>query len=145
MSHEEKGSRVALVTGATGYIGSNLVRRMVYDHWQVHIVVRRGSNLEALTSVLDQIVVHEHNGTTKNMIDIVSNSNPEIIFHLASLFIAQHKPEDIEGLIVSNVMFSTQIAEAAVHCNIKYLINTSSSWQHFENKEYLPVNLYSAT
>lgn len=145
MSHEEKGSRVALVTGATGYIGSNLVRRMVSDHWQVHIVVRRGSNLQALTSVLDQIVVHEHNGTTKNMIDIVSSSNPEIIFHLASLFVAQHKPEDIEGLIVSNVMLSTQIAEAAVHCNIKYLINTSSSWQHFENKEYLPVNLYSAT
>jgi nucleoside-diphosphate-sugar epimerase len=145
MSHKDKGLRVALVTGATGYIGSNLVKRMVSDHWQVHIVVRRGSNLEALTSVLDQIVVHEHNGTTKNMIDIVFNSNPEIIFHLASLFIAQHKPEDLEGLIVSNIMFSTQIVEAAVHCKIKYLINTSTSWQHFENKEYSPVNLYAAS
>jgi nucleoside-diphosphate-sugar epimerase len=145
MSHEYKDLRVALVTGATGYIGSNLVKRMVSDHWQVHIVVRRGSNLEALTSVLDQIVIHEHNGTTKNLIDIVSNSKPEIIFHLASLFIAQHKPEDLEGLIVSNIMFSTQIAEAAAHCNIKYLINTSSSWQHYENQDYLPVNLYSAT
>jgi nucleoside-diphosphate-sugar epimerase len=145
MSHEYKDLRVALVTGATGYIGSNLVKRMVSDHWQVHIVVRRGSNLEALTSVLDQIVIHEHNGTTKNLIDIVSNSKPEIIFHLASLFIAQHNPEDLEGLIVSNIMFSTQIAEAAAHCNIKYLINTSSSWQHYENQDYLPVNLYSAT
>lgn len=145
MSHKNNKSRVALVTGATGYIGSNLVRRLVSDNWVVHIVVRESSNLKALDPFLDQLVVHEHDGTTKNMMGLVANANPDVIFHLASLFIAQHKPEDLESLIVSNVLFSTQIAEAAVECNVKYLVNTSTSWQHFENEEYLPVNLYAAS
>jgi nucleoside-diphosphate-sugar epimerase len=27
---------------------------------------------------------------------------------------------------------------------VRYLINTSTSWQHFDNEEYSPVNLYSS-
>jgi nucleoside-diphosphate-sugar epimerase len=145
MSHKLQESNVALVTGATGYIGSNLVRRLVSDDWCVHIIVRSGSNLEVLNSILDRLVVHEHDGTTKNMIDLVSEANPDIIFHLASLFIAQHKPEDIEALITSNILFSTQIAEAAAVNRVKKFINTSTSWQHFQDSDYLPVNLYAST
>ena len=59
MSHKRKESNIALVTGATGYIGSNLVRRLVSDDWCVHIIVRSGSNLEVLNSILDRLVVHE--------------------------------------------------------------------------------------
>ena len=145
MSHKHQGSNVALVTGATGYIGSNLVRRLVSDHWCVHIIVRSSSNLEVLNPILDQLVVHEHDGTTKNMIDLVADANPDIIFHLASLFIAQHKSEDIEALITSNILFSTQLAEAVAVNGVKKFINTSTSWQHFEQSDYLPVNLYAST
>lgn len=145
MSHKNNKSRVALVTGATGYIGSNLVRRLVSDNWVVHIVVRESSNLKALDPFLDQLVVHEHDGTTKKMIDIVSKANPDVVFHLASLFLAQHSSSDIESLVLSNILFSSQLVEAMSVNNIQYLINTSTSWQHFENKRYNPVNFYAAT
>lgn len=145
MTYEHKKSRIALVTGATGYIGSNLTRRLVSENWQVHIVVRTDSNLKILSPVLDQLFVHVHDGTTKNIIDIVTSASPEVIFHLASLFIVQHKSEDIEPLITSNILFSTQLAEAAVVNKVKKFINTSTSWQHFEQLDYLPVNLYAST
>ena len=145
MSHKLQESNVALVTGANGYIGSNLVRRLVSDHWCVHIIVRPSSNLEVLNPILDKLVVHEHDGTTKNMIEIVFNASPDVIFHLASLYITQHKPDDIESLITSNILFSTQLAEAAVINGVRKFINTSSSWQHFEQEDYLPVNLYAST
>ncbi len=144
MNRKHRDLKVALVTGATGYIGSNLARRLVSDHWCVHIIVRPDSNIEVLNPILDRLIVHKHDGTTKNMIDIISSVSPDIIFHLASLFIAQHSSEDIQKLIISNILFSTQITEAAASCNVKFLINTSTSWQHFDNEKYSPVNLYSS-
>lgn len=135
----------ALVTGATGYVGSNLVRVLVEQGWKVSVVVRTGSKLDVLGAVLNKIVVYTHDGTTIGMIEAVKAAKPEIVFHLASLFLAQHKEEEVEGLIASNVLFSTQLVEAMAANNVCYLINTGTAWQHFDNKKYDPVNLYAAT
>ncbi len=145
MEHKDQELKIALVTGATGYIGSNLVRRLLSDNWSVHIIIRADSNIEVLNHILDRLVVHKHDGSTKSMIDIVFNTSPDVIFHLASLFIAQHTSDDIESLVTSNILFSTQLAEAAVINGVRKFINTSTSWQHFEQKDYLPVNLYAST
>lgn len=133
------------MTGATGYIGSNLTRRLVAEGWDVHIVVRSLSRTNVLDKVRSSITVHEHDGATRGMIQLVSNARPDIVFHLASLFLAQHRPEDVEALISSNLLFSTQLAEAMAANQVKYLINTSTSWQHYESADYNPVNLYAAT
>ena len=125
----------ALVTGATGYIGSNLVARLISDGWEVHIVIRSNSSLTALDLTIESIICHVHDGSTRSMIEIVSNANPSVVFHLASLFVAQHNSSDIESMVLSNILFSSQLIEAMAINNIKYLINTSTSWQHFENED----------
>jgi dTDP-4-dehydrorhamnose 3,5-epimerase len=137
--------RVALVTGATGYIGSNLAKRLVTEGWDVHVVVRTNTRLDALDPILPQITVQRHDGSTRGMIQLVGDARPDVVLHLASLFLAQHRPEDVEALISSNLLFSTQLAEAMAANQVKHLINTSTSWQHYENAEYNPVNLYAAT
>jgi nucleoside-diphosphate-sugar epimerase len=68
-----------------------------------------------------------------------------VVFHLASLFLAQHTPDDIEQLVRSNVLFATQMAEAMTQAGCWRLINTGTSWEHYENAAYNPVNLYAAT
>lgn len=135
----------ALVTGATGYVGSNLVRHLLTLGWDVHIIIRPNSSLKVLEDVLDAIKVHQHDATSHSMVDVLSKANPEIVFHLASLFLAQHKTEDLEALIGSNLLFSTQLVEAMAVTSVKYLINTGTSWQHYNNEDYNPVNLYAAT
>lgn len=137
--------RRVLVTGATGYIGSNLVARLVAEGWDVHIVVRPNSKLDVLKSVMSSITAHEHDGSTRSMINLVGQAKPEMVFHLASLFLAQHNYDDIEALILGNLLFSTQLTEAIVSNDVKYLVNTGTSWQHYNNEEYNPVNLYAAT
>ena len=42
-------------------------------------------------------------------------------------------------------MFSTRVLEASVKANVKWLINTGTFWQHYENRDYSPVNFYAAT
>lgn len=134
-----------LITGAAGFVGSNLVRHLINLDWEVHILTRPKTNLELLELQLDRISVHEHDGTTDGMIQLVKEADPQIIYHLASLFLAQHKSSDVESLIQSNLLLSTQIAEAMSINGVGYLINTGTSWQHYLNEAYNPVNLYAAT
>jgi len=145
MAEQTNNQRRALITGATGYIGSSLTKRLVAEGWDVHIVVRPNSKLDVLAPLLASVTVHEHEGTTSGMVELVRAARPETVFHLASLFLAQHKLEDIGALINSNVLFSTQLVEAMVANEVKYLVNTGTSWQHHNNEAYNPVNLYAAT
>lgn len=135
----------ALITGSTGYIGSNLVHHLLKQGWEVHILTRQNSNLRALGNAINQITVHCHDGTSSNMVEAIASAKPDIVFHLASLFLAQHRTNDIAALITSNLLFSTQLLEAMVLNGVQYLVNTGTSWQHYNNEDYNPVNLYAAT
>ena len=139
------GNKTALVTGATGFVGSHLVRRLIKEGWETHIITRPSSSLTQLGDVRSKIIVHQHDGTTNSMIDIVKEAEPEIVFHLASLFLAQHASEDIERLVQSNILFGAQLVEAMSSQGVTKLINTGTSWQHFQNEPYNPVCLYAAT
>jgi nucleoside-diphosphate-sugar epimerase len=135
----------AILTGATGFIGSHLTRRLVSEGWDVHLIVRPTSRLTSLDGVSDGVTIHRHDGSTQGMSDIMGAVRPDIVFHLASLFLAQHRPEDIEPLIQANVLFGTQLVDAMVVHGVHRLVNTGTSWQHFQNAEYSPVCLYAAT
>ncbi|MGK5054301.1 NAD-dependent epimerase/dehydratase family protein [Janthinobacterium sp. RB2P8] len=137
--------RIALLTGGTGFIGSNLIRRLLKDGWETHIITRPNSDLSILGASVSGVKAHLHDGTTEGMADIVKSSNPTVVFHLASLFLSQHTSKDVVSLINSNVLFSSQLLEAMSLNKVRYLINTGTAWQNFENAEYNPVCLYAAT
>ena len=135
----------ALITGGTGFVGSNLVRKLVADGWDIHIVVRPDSKLDTLADVAERITVHRHDGSIEGMLGIFAEAKPGVVFHLASLFLSEHTSADISRLVGSNVLFGTQLLEAMAAHGVTKIVNTGTSWQHYENKKYSPVNLYAAT
>ena len=137
-------NRVALVTGATGFVGSNLVRRLVQDGWQVHIVSRASSNIPEYAE-FSSVTNHIYDGTTDSMINSCAIAKPDVVFHLASMIQAQHKPQDVEPMISGNVLFGTQLIEGMRVNGISRLVNTGTFWQHYDNEDYNPVCLYAAT
>lgn len=139
------GPKTTIITGATGFVGSYLARHLAGNGWNVHVIVRPGSKTLQLLQMSDRINIHRHYGSTKDMIEIVQGIKPDIVFHLASLFLAQHQPRDVVPMIQSNLTFSTQLLEAMNASGVYRLVNTGTSWQHFENKPYSPVCLYAAT
>jgi nucleoside-diphosphate-sugar epimerase len=135
----------ALITGGTGFIGSNLVKRLIDKGWNVHIIIRPTSELVQLNKVINLIHIHTYDGSIESLLKTFELAQPTIVVHLASLFLAQHTHRDIAPMIQSNLIFATQLVEAMVINNVYKLINTGTSWQHYENKDYSPVCLYAAT
>ena len=138
-------TRSVMVTGASGFIGSHLVCSLVKSGFDVHILVRPASDLSVLSNVIDSCSVHIYEGSIVDLKKIFSRVKPSHVVHLASLFLAQHNDSNINQLLNSNIIFSTHIVEAMVAEGIPYLINTGTSWQHFSDDGYNPVNLYAAT
>lgn len=142
MSHSllpTNGSSRALVTGGTGFIGSHLVRHLQRQGWDVHLLVRANKPL------MPGFTLHTYDGSTADVTAALEHSKPDVVFHLASLFIAQHSPAQIAPLIQANIILGTQLLEAMQACKVQALVNTGTSWQHFSQEAYRPVNLYAAT
>ena len=114
-------SRV-LITGATGFIGAAVAKRFAADGWEVHGLMR-GVHPETVLGAL----------------------RFDLVVHCAGLFIAEHQHEDLPALIESNILCGTQVVDAMVRHNCHWLVNLSTSWEHYHNEQYNPVNLYAAT
>ena len=48
-----------VVTGGTGFVGANLVRRLIADGHQVHLLVRPEFSSWRIDSIRDRIAIHE--------------------------------------------------------------------------------------
>lgn len=136
---------VALVTGGTGFVGSNLCRKLMQGDWQVHVIAIPNDSFSLIDDIREQLSIHIHDGTTESMNSIVAAVRPDVVFHLAALFLSEHVSADIDRLIISNILLGTQLLEAMAVHNITKIVNTGTSWQHYKNKPYSAVNLYAAT
>lgn len=134
-----------LITGGTGFIGSHLMKRLLKKGYDVHLIIRETSNLILIEEDIQNIRIHRYNGEIESLVKIMMNVKPDAVFHLASLYLTEHKMEEIDSLIKSNILFGTQLLEAMKESQTDKLINVGTSWQHYNNEEYNPVNLYAAT
>lgn len=130
-----------LVTGATGFIGQNLVKSLV-EKQNVYAIVRENSKFSKIDS---RVNIFRYNGNINTLIDFFQKEKFDGIVHLASLFLASHKSQDIPVLIDSNIKLATELLECAKLTDVKWFINTGTFWQNYQNDDYNPVNLYAAT
>jgi nucleoside-diphosphate-sugar epimerase len=135
----------ALISGGTGFIGSNLARRLIQKGWNVHLIVRPESLKDLIQDIAGKSTYHVFRGQTDQMSEIVRNVRPDIVFHLASYFRAEHVSSDIEPMLKSNLIFATQLMDAMASEGVRLMVNAGTAWQHYEGREYSPVCLYAAT
>ena len=64
------------LTGATGFIGSQLARRLVAEGHELAIVVRPDSKVEILRAVLPQIHVHVYDGSYVSLLYALEAAQP---------------------------------------------------------------------
>jgi nucleoside-diphosphate-sugar epimerase len=130
------------ITGATGFIGNALTRFCLAQGSETHVLVRSPESKQLFPP---GITVHVTDGSLDSLRLALESTRPDTVFHIASLFLANHQPAQVGPLVASNVLFGTQLLEAMVQTGCTKLINTGTSWQHFATPDYRPVNLYAAT
>ena len=139
-----------LMTGITGFIGHYLGERLVNDGHEVHAIVRPTSKVTELSENLQRNVKFHVYDKDNTVLDIltdlcVDDKRPDVVYHLATNFMNEHKFEDIQDLIQSNITFGTELLDAMVANNVYNFVNVGTFAQHFEDAEYSPINLYAAT
>jgi len=134
-----------LITGITCYIGCELARRLVADGVRVSGVVRKGSQLDRLSPFRDQVCFYVSDGSQRSLDMAVSESQPDLIIHLAGFYVWEHTPDQEAELVEANISFGTRLLEAAKKNGTYKIINTGSHFQYFESDEPCPVNFYAQT
>lgn len=134
-----------LVTGATGFVGQHLLPYLEKKGHEVYALVRPSTDGSKVYT--NHLYVFEND--IEHLASYLLENHVDGIIHLASLYIAEHKPEDIKNIVTSNVYLGTAVMEAAVKAGVKWFLNTGTIWQNYNVEPYsdifCPVNLYAAS
>jgi len=158
--------KTVLVTGAAGFIGSNLVKRLfqdvkdikvigldsITDYYDVNIKYERLQEIEALNK--DWVFVKE-NLANKDVIDkLFDEYKPSVVVNLAAQAGVRYSITNPGSYIESNLIGFYNILEACRNNMVEHLVYASSSSVYGSNKKVPystddkvdnPVSLYAAT
>ena len=133
------------MTGATGYIGSHVLKYLLSKGWEIHVIADSKFGYANIEDVLSKIDLFEYDGDIISLCDYFKRTKADVVFHLAAAVITNYKPEQVPILIQSNIQFGTEILEAMKAAGTKLLVSTGSYWQNYNSDSYNPVDLYAAT
>ena len=158
--------RTVLVTGAAGFIGSNLVRRLlttvkdikvigmdsITDYYDVNIKYGRLREIESLKG--DWTFIKANIADKAAVEDAFTQYQPSVVVNLAAQAGVRYSITNPDAYIESNLIGFYNILEACRHHTVDHLVYASSSSVYGSNKKVPystddkvdnPVSLYAAT
>lgn len=159
-------NKTVLVTGAAGFIGANLVKRIFKDFENVTVVgidnitdyydVRlKHERLNELAAYGDKFIFIKDSIANKEAVEaIFTNYKPQVVVNLAAQAGVRYSITNPDAYIESNLIGFYNILEACRHHGVEHLVYASSSSVYGSNKKVPystddkvdnPVSLYAAT
>ena len=162
----ELDGKTVLVTGAAGFIGSNLVMRLFHDfrnirvigvdsitdYYDVNIKYERLKEIELLNR--DWTFVHASIADKDVVERIFSEDRISVVVNLAAQAGVRYSITNPDAYVQSNLIGFYNILEACRHYEVEHLVYASSSSVYGSNKTVPystddkvdnPVSLYAAT
>lgn len=159
-------NKTVLVTGAAGFIGANLAKRLLNDFATVKVIgidsitdyydVRlKQERLDELNRYGERFIFVKDNIANKAAIeDIFTQYQPQVVVNLAAQAGVRYSITNPDAYIESNLVGFYNILEACRHHGVEHLVYASSSSVYGSNKKVPystddkvdnPVSLYAAT
>ncbi|MEW6001032.1 MAG: SDR family NAD(P)-dependent oxidoreductase [Nitrospirota bacterium] len=147
--------KVILVTGAAGFIGSHLTRRLIGEGAEVHVLISRNSNQFRIQDITKDLKIWY--GDVRDYPSVsfcIKNSKPQIIFHLAAFRNVKRDPELIDTVINVNIKGTLNLLQRVLEekVDLECFVNTGASEEYgdgetpfSEDQREMPVSPYSAS
>lgn len=139
-----------LMTGATGFVGANLARRLLYDGHTVHLLVREGYTPWRIADISNEVVVHEGSLADCDWLtQTIAAVRPDWLFHLA-VYGAYSWQTNVNEIMQTNTIGTVNLVQAALATGFDAFVNTGSSSEYgFKDhapseKEWLEPNSHYA-
>jgi len=144
--------KTILVTGASGFIGANLVRKLIEERYIVHIITRPATDLWRLNEIKHRLNIYKTLYTDKDKIrKIVAKVAPVYIYHLAA-YGNNHTQSDLYKMIDVNIISLVHLLTAAKQIPYELFVCLGSSSEYGfkskpmrENDLLEPASFYAAT
>jgi dolichol-phosphate mannosyltransferase len=122
--------RRVLVTGGTGFVGANLVRRLLADGHAVHCLVRPEHAGWRLADVRRDVELHRASLDDRRGVErAVRRAKPEWIFHLAAHG-AYSWETDLDRILATNVAGTVNLVRAGLAAGFEAFVNAGSSSEY---------------
>jgi nucleoside-diphosphate-sugar epimerase len=129
--------KCVVVTGGTGFVGANLVRRLLRDGDKVYLLVRRGYKPWRIEAILPEVHLYEVDfGDETALAGVVGKIQPDWIFHLA-VYGAYSSQTDLNYMVQTNIMITTNLVKACLRIGFEAFVNTGTS-SEYGLKDYAP-------
>lgn len=131
-----------IITGATGFVGKNLVPKLVDEGYEILELTRDLSkSIRLFQDATNKLDINDNNFKTK-----IIDFKPEAVIHLASYLTASDKWEDVNKLIDTNLLFLSKVLDAIAKVNLKLFINTGTFAEYSKGDDSMePAYFYAAT
>lgn len=138
----------AILTGATGFVGATLARRLLREGHEVHLLVRHGYAPWRIEAIRQDIQLHEVDlSDAEATAETIAVIRPEWVFHLAA-YGAYSSQTDVHRIYQTNLTSTINLLEACLKTGFEAFINTGSSSEYgFKDhapseKEWVDPNSY---
>lgn len=120
----------ALLTGASGFVGANLARRLLRDGHDVHLLLRSGHAPWRVAAIRNEVTVHIADlGDRTALTHLLSRVKPDWVFHLA-VYGAYPAQRDWATMVHTNIVGTMNLVEAAASVGFDAFVNTGSSSEY---------------
>ena len=127
-----------IVTGATGFVGANLARRLLNEGNEVHLLVRPNYTAWRIEEISQHVRLHKlQSHEAESVTRVVSEIRPEWIFHLAAHG-AYSWQTDLEQMVLTNIQGTINLVNACLQTGFEAFINIGSS-SEYGFKDHAPA------
>ena len=138
-----------LITGSTGFVGSNLTRALLKEGYEINIITRETSNMWRIKDIYSQLIDWKVDLNEKEKLkQIVEKIKPDYIIHLA-IYGGRPDEKDEEEIMKSNLQGTINLVDSCKNIDYKVFINTGSSSEYGnktlpmkEDDICEPINIY---
>lgn len=119
-----------LMTGATGFVGANLTRRLLDDGHEIHLLVRPGHSPARIGAILKDVQVHVADLGDEAAVDTaVRKVRPDWVFHLAA-YGAYSSQTGLDQMVRTNFHGTVNLVQACLKSGFEAFVNAGSSSEY---------------